>query len=554
MSARSHNSSLVISTALSLLIFTQFSRAQSGASPEAATGGYRIAGVLVSKSDGHRLSRARVYLANVKDPRHPMSVITGENGEFAFSALAAGKYSLEADKRGFIRSGYQQHDYFWTAIVTGAGIDTEHLIFQLTAGGFISGQVLDENGEPVRRANVSLYRLSHEQGFNQVVRARDAITDDRGWYELGPQMPGTYYVSVRARPWYALHPPKMTGPDGKEQPTQVAPALDVAYPITYCGDATDPDAASPIQIRGGERVDADIHLAPVAALHVLLRTTAADGNAPAFPQLRQPGLGDEPSVTEASARMISPGLWELSGVPQGRYSAEVNRNGQMGQIADVDVSAGGQEIDLSGAESVATVKVTAQIPDEKTIPSQLALALRVPNGPVRYWKNPDSKGELQLDGVAPGRYEVISWNIGKPYGISHIAAEGADLNGRIINIGAGSTVTISMTLLPSSGEIEGVVKHAGKAVSGAMVVLVPNDPGNHPELFRRDQSDLDGTFTVHNVVSGTYTILAIEDGWDLDWSRPEVISAYLQRGQTVQVAAHSTAPVQLPQAVEAQAK
>ena len=46
-------------------------------------------------------------------------------------------------------------------------------------------------------------------------------------------------------------------------------------------------------------------------------------------------------------------------------------------------------------------------------------------------------------------------------------------------------------------------------------------PELHRDLFRRDQSDLDGTFTLQGIVPGRYTVLAIEGGWELDWSERE---------------------------------
>jgi hypothetical protein len=73
-------------------------------------------------------------------------------------------------------------------------------------------------------------------------------------------------------------------------------------------------------------------------------------------------------------------------------------------------------------------------------------------------------------------------------------------------------------------------------------------------MFRRDQSDQDGTFTVQAVVPGEYTILAIEGGWDLEWSQPNVIAAYSKKGQLVQVSENRTGTVTLSSAVEAQSK
>ena len=56
-----------------------------------------------------------------------------------------------------------------------------------------------------------------------------------------------------------------------------------------------------------------------------------------------------------------------------------------------------------------------------------------------------------------------------------------------------------------------------------MIVLVPQDAANNSPLFRRDQSDSDGSFTLLNVVPGQYTVLALAQGWDLEWGNPAVL-------------------------------
>ena len=78
------------------------------------------------------------------------------DGVFVFTNLAAGKYSLEGARRGFITSAYDAHEQYSTAIVTGGEADSEHLVFRLTPQAVLTGRVLDEAGDPVRRANVSL--------------------------------------------------------------------------------------------------------------------------------------------------------------------------------------------------------------------------------------------------------------------------------------------------------------------------------------------------------------------------------------------------------------
>jgi len=69
-----------------------------------------------------------------------------------------------------------------------------------------------------------------------------------------------------------------------------------------------------------------------------------------------------------------------------------------------------------------------------------------------------------------------------------------------------------------------------------MVLLVPKDPAAFPELARRDQSDSDGSFALRDAAPGEYTVVAIEDGWELDWTLPQVISRYLPGGVAVTVA------------------
>jgi len=89
-------------------------------------------------------------------------------------------------------------------------------------------------------------------------------------------------------------------------------------------------------------------------------------------------------------------------------------------------------------------------------------------------------------------------------------------------------------------------------MSGAMVVLVPKDPESHRDLFRRDQSDQDGSFSLRSVIPGSYTIVAIENGWDLDWSRPGVIAQYARHGQAVTVTEHTQSSMHLSDPVEVQ--
>jgi hypothetical protein len=135
-----------------------------------------------------------------------------------------------------------------------------------------------------------------------------------------------------------------------------------------------------------------------------------------------------------------------------------------------------------------------------------------------------------------------------------MTVDGSQVTGHTLTVTPGSSLTVSVTLVGGSINVEGAVKKAGQAFGGAMVVLVPANPENNRDLFRRDQSDLDGSFTLRGVIPGSYTLLAIENGWDLEWSQPSVIAAYLKRGRKIEVGERAGRAVTVSEAIEVQSE
>jgi hypothetical protein len=535
--------------------------------PHTISGAYRIAGTVVSKADGHPLARARVTIRDTQDSQRFQSVITAEDGKYEFAGLPAGKYSLEGMKRGFILARYDQHEQFSTAIVTGAGLDTESLVLRLAPNAVIAGRVLNEFGEPVRHAAVMLYFQDHSEGVDRIRQSRSSQANDLGEYEMTPLRPGTYFLSASAQPWYAVHPhseqkmlelslsdssqPPAEAPPTVEAPPTIDRSLDVSYPVTYYADVTDSDDAAPILIRGGEHLQLDIHLNPVPALRLVFRVPGDDKNGYKFPRLEQSTFDGSTFVQGSSVRQFPLGLVEIAGIPAGRYNIRLSGPGPDLQLNGVDLMKDGEEIDTSKSEALSTVKVTVQIQGEAALPRQLTIGLRAGSRMSAFARPVDKKGEAELESVPAGRYEFAIWGGGKPYFIAHISADGAEVSGHTLNVTAGSSPSVTLTLVAGSADVEGIVTRAGKGFAGAMVVLVPKDPEVNHDLFRRDQSDLDGTFLLRGVTAGSYTILAIENGWDLDWSQPNVIGAYAKRGRAIQVG-NQTAPIKVAEPIEVQ--
>jgi hypothetical protein len=243
----------------------------------------------------------------------------------------------------------------------------------------------------------------------------------------------------------------------------------------------------------------------------------------------------------------------MTGVPAGEYSVRAGGGSGSHTLNNVDLVNDGQEVDIANGETVSGVQATVQILGQKELPAELRIGLSDGHRNVVTTKTTDAKGEVRFDDVEPGKYAVLAWSSGKAYAVTRVSSHGSDMPGHTLNVVAGSApADIVITLVTGTTNVEGVASHAGKGAPGAMIVLVPEDPENHRELFRRDQSDLDGSFNLPNVVPGTYTVLAIENGWDLDWSQPAVIVQYAKHAQSLKVPAQAQDSVHVPAPVEIQ--
>jgi hypothetical protein len=120
----------------------------------------------------------------------------------------------------------------------------------------------------------------------------------------------------------------------------------------------------------------------------------------------------------------------------------------------------------------------------------------------------------------------------------------------VLKVGS-EPIELMATVSDANATVNGVVKREGVPKAGVFVVLVPNDPKSERGNWQPNQSDSDGSFNFFHVAPGEYTVAAIEDGWTLDWSRPEVIAPYLARGVKV-IVAKSAREANLNAAVEAQ--
>ena len=539
----------------------------------AASDGYRIAGVAINSTSNLPVARAHVTIS-LTSGNFSRTVTTGEDGRFAFDHLRAGKYALAGERRGFASQGYEQHEeVFSTAIAVGPNLDAGNLVFRLAPDASFSGRITDDGNEPVRNARVMLVHELMVEGRMGKHIVGDASADDQGRYHFAHLKPGDYYIAVSARPWYA-QPPFMgrmgfrgddagiVGFGGGSGDGPSNSALDFAYPLTFYPDVSDAASASAITLQAGDRASADIMMRAVPALHVRLNNAAG------------PRKGDEPRQfvnatlvqtmfdgievpMQTMTRPLGGNASMISGVAPGHYLLRETSN--MRRLRGMAQPATGEEQEQTAQEQRARVREVDLVSDTELDASEMAPtttisgAVKLANGqapskpPVielrrgamrrSFGAAADANGEFAFpEGFTAGSYEVTMSSNDDLF-IGKVTATGAKTTGRMLHIGGSEAVKLNIVASAGAGKVEGVALRDGKPQSGAMILLVPQDAENNRPLFRRDQSDSDGSFTLANVAAGRYTLLALEKGWELQWGDAAVLKPFLANGEKLVVEA-----------------
>ncbi|PYP91119.1 MAG: hypothetical protein DMG65_08960 [Candidatus Angelobacter sp. Gp1-AA117] len=538
------------------LVFVLFAAALATGQPQAkppAT--FEISGTAVDSLTGQPLTGVHVAVAQVTARNNFRIVVTGEDGKFFFDGLARGKYALTAQRIGYLTQSFDQHGQYSTSIAVGPGQDARGLIFRVRPQASISGQVVDEHNEPVRNARVILFQQSAPgEPERQAVRGR-TTTDDEGVFYFAHLFPEKYFIAVEAEPWYAQRQPinfartiyadsfgnRSVPQDSPPQPREDVPKspLDVAYPVTYYPGVTDPASAGSIAVTAGEKFTADIVLQPVPAIHSRITVAGPDSKQHFSGDLRQRVMGDTFGGFSASVIEISPGVLEVSGAPPGHYELNLNTYDETGNHpaikGEIDLADGTEAGSFQvGAAPVALTGAVKFDTDEDP-PTRGSIVLRNRKSGEASVGNISDHGEFEIQGgVQPGSYDVTASAFNQSL-LSELIATGAKVTGHSLEIKDNTPVKLTAVLTRGLGQVTGVALRDDKPVAGIMIVLVPEDPLHHAQLFRRDQSDSDGTFTLPSVVPGKYTVLAIADGWELDYRSPDVLKPYMAHGTPIQV-------------------
>lgn len=518
--------------------------------------GYRISGIVVDAVTIGPVARAQVSISLGNDAA---TTAAGDDGRFVFAGLQPGKYVLNATAPGYVREGYNQHGAFFVGIAVGDGQDSEHLVFRLHHQAVIYGRVTDERGEALRGAQVMLITSDPTRGAHRKYVRAQKQTNDLGEYRFADLQAGKYYLAVQANPWYAQ--PQLSYQAGQNSgfvgggvhsfvsriSRDSDPLLDVVYPITFYPGVTEERSSTELTLSAGDQEQANISMSAVPAAHLRLTGLSQAEGSTVNVGATQKVFGTVSLGLGTTSGQASPGEYEVAGLPPGQLTLVVmtNKDNQWtSHTLEADSSLGGT-LDASALQATAEVSGQVLLPvgaadvraADIILVSTAATVLPGANAPL------EKDGMFHFRGIQPGTYKIqVNLRTGGYY-IQKVSAKNAEVSGRELTITGASDVNLTLTIGQGLGQVTGVVHLDEKPIAGVMVLLVPESGVEMEEDSRMDESDSDGTFNLGGILPGEYVLMAIKDGWDLDWAKPGVLKPYLPAGQKLTLAPNQSAKV-----------
>jgi protocatechuate 3,4-dioxygenase beta subunit len=548
-----------------------------------------ISGIVTASDTGRPVRNARVSLSGTAGPPRgdgeggaipkpavspPLAndniavsrtTLTNEQGRFTFTSLAAGRYSVSANRDAYLGGGWGQKRAGGPA---GSFLLTEgqrlSVSIPLARGGVITGQVFDEDGEPARSVQVQIWRRGITSGVRQFRQVNATTTDDRGVYRAFGLEPGDYRVAALPRNTDAAVAQRALADDAIIQsaiasgqikagaapgyPAYVtAPAANAGVVLAqqgfipvYAPSTVVADEATTIHVdANSEQGPFSIHLQYVRSASVHGIVSAA---LPPNTNLRVSLVaesGNATSVTtgqgnEFTLRNVPPGRYRLiaqtvntpirpvPGTGQGDLVLTRNTNDAPALWAIEELTVLGQDVEvgvsLRPSRTISGVVVSDASGAAGVQPrqAQLALAPGLNNGVGGAAPQAaiDADGRFTFTGVIPGKYTLRV----TPGLMKSSVVEGEDtLDVPFDFSGDHDIADAVVTMMDSSRRTDlwGVVTNAaGKAVGNVTVVIAPTDEHFWTPSSRRIvtmSTDPWGRYKTETLPPGAYAVATVGD-------------------------------------------
>lgn len=544
-------------------VIAQMQIAQSPARDSIATpsGPAEIAGTLMTEGDNPQpVRRAEVLALGVGGA--PRTTYTDAEGRFVFRALPFGRYTLEANKPGYVRSAYgsRRFDRPGTPVEVTNSERVHNLQWRMPRGSVITGRIVDEFGQPAVGARVSVQQVRIVNGERTLVSVPlvttilGEVVDDRGVYRLFGLPAGDYVVSATPRSIGTGDIRRMTDAEiqaarqAVQQPSSplapAPPSTTLGFsPIFFPGVLTS-NEATPIKVGPGEErdgVDFVVHLVRTAALEGTVVTPG--GVPPESVQLMLTPKGGNTSVATGAAgttmvftttmigggnrRVNADGTFSYGGVAPGAYTltARATREGGGVLWAATDVVVDGQTVSglsLVLAEGL-TVAGTLAFEADGVDPPETFTRARINFFPTSGGAMINTSGTtvnssgFSVRGLVPGPYRVVA-NFNTPevnWTLKSAMIKGRDALDLPFELAPNDNITDAvLTFTNKTQTLTGTLSDASqRPAPDYTIVVFPEDKTLWPSArrVRTVRPGTDGKFTITGLPSGSYRIAAVTD-------------------------------------------
>lgn len=518
----------------------------------APAGTARLSGRVISAETRKPLRRAVVRVM-AQEIRLPRSVSTEADGTWEIKELPAGKYSITAQKGGYVPVSYGQLRPFEQGkpVELADGQVVEKLEIALPKGSVVAGRIVDEFGEPVSGAQVTAMRHRFVNGqrrlFPIVEQGGRDTTDDLGQYRLHGLSPGNYYVSAAqsAQPTIDVSADK-TGYAGTYYPG--TPAVSEAQRITVPVGQEVNEINFPLvptRVAAISGIAMDSQGKPIANGAVMLTTTGGAVGASGTPLVGMTMTKPDGGFTLSN---VAPGEYrlemmtasDLQGIAQ-----RTNTNMTMSESASTPVTVTGQDVTVN-LVSVRTSTASGRIVFDGPPPAESSAAAVTVFGltdtpsslPLGGWSMVKTDWTFELKGLTGKR--LFRVNAPSGWFLQSIKLNDTDVTDTPIECKPGEDlegVEVHLTSRPAT--LSGSVQDArGRPATDYVVVLFSSDErkwGYQTRFVRSARPDRNGAFTIRGIAPDDYFAVAVdylEPGEEAD---PELLAKWRTSATAVSI-------------------